>query len=233
MRATLPTHFTVGKEGRHKIHFSFFSDRTSNIFPQYVPGPAGDAESLETVEEFWEILFNKEMIDIIVEETNKKIQEVCTPLIVEDKVESYHHHTDAEEIRAYDGVIYYSGLWKAANVDVHRLWDMKSGIIMYRCAFSKQRFVFLSSCLRFDDKHLRDENDRFSPIRKLWDIFISNCTKYYTPSSKCTVDEQLLSFRGRCIFRMYMKDKPDKYGLEIITLNDAETSYLVHINCFV
>ena len=45
-------------------------------------------------------------------------------------------------------------------------------------------------------------------------------------SDKATVDEQLLSFRGWCIFRMYMKAKPDKYGLKIITLNDVTTSYL-------
>ena len=54
-----------------------------------------------------------------------------------------------------------------------------------------------------------------------------NCSRYYKPSSQCTVDEQLLSFRGRCIFRMYMKAKPDKYGLKIVTLNDAQTFYLV------
>ena len=104
----------------------------------------------------------------------------------------------------------------------------KIGTTLYRCVFTRNRFSFLASCLRFDDKNLRDENDRFSPIRKLWDIFMANCQRYYIPSNKCTVDEQLLSFRGRCIFRMYMKDKPDKYGLKIVTLNDAETSYLVN-----
>ncbi|CAB0033686.1 unnamed protein product, partial [Trichogramma brassicae] len=45
--------------------------------------------------------------------------------------------------------------------------------------------------------------------------------------SQCTVDEQLLNFRGRCLFRVYMKDKPDKYGLKIISLNDSKTAYMI------
>ena len=29
------------------------------------------------------------------------------------------------------------------------------------------------------------------------------------------VDEQLVCFRGRCPFRVYMKSKPDRYGIKI------------------
>lgn len=42
----------------------------------------------------------------------------------------------------------------------------------------------------------------------------------------CTIDEQLLSFRGRCAFRMYLPAKPDKYGLKIVSIHDAETHYM-------
>lgn len=166
---------------------------------------------------------------MIVENTNIKIEKERLLLVAEDRQESYHHHTDANEIKAYIGVLYYAGLWKSSNVNDNRLWDKKNGITFYRCVFSRQRFTFLSTYLRFDDKNTRDENDRFAPIRKLWDIFIQNCKSNYTPSSQCTVDEQLLSFRGCCKFQVHMKDKPDKYGLEIISLNDAETSYMVNI----
>lgn len=145
-----------------------------------------------------------------------------------DRQESYHYHTDELEMKAYIGVLYYTGLWKSSKINDDRLWDKKNGITFYRCVFSKSRFSFLTSCLRFDDTDTRDENHRFSPISQLWEIFINNCRTNYTPSSTCTVVEQLLSFRGRCIFRVYMKDKPDKYGLKIISLNDAETSYMVN-----
>ncbi|XP_032671956.1 piggyBac transposable element-derived protein 4-like [Odontomachus brunneus] len=204
------------------------SDRHSDVHPELTPGPADAALNVETIEQFWDLLFNEEIIETIVEQTNNKIEDVCAHLIAENKVETYHHHTDVKEIRAYIGVLYFAGLWKSSNIDDNRLWDKKNGITLYRCVFPRHRFSFLSSCLRFDDKNSREEGDKFAPVRKIWNIFIGNCQRYYTPSKKCTVDEQLLSFRGRCIFRMYIKSKPNKYGLKVVTLNDAETSYLIH-----
>lgn len=204
------------------------SDRQSDILPEIVPRPAGNALHANTIEEFWSCLFDKKMIDIVVENTNKKIEEECLLLVTENREESYHYHTDEIEMKAYIGVLYYTGLWKSSKVNDNRLWDKKNGITFYRCMFSRSRFTFLTNCLRFDDKDTRDKDDGFAPIRSLWSIFIENCKNNYAPSSRCTVDEQLLSFRGRCAFRVYMKDKPDKYGLKIISLNDAETSYMIY-----
>lgn len=39
------------------------------------------------------------------------------------------------------------------------------------------------------------------------------------------MDETLLSFRGKCPFKMYIPSKSDKYGLKIISLCDARTFY--------
>ena len=74
----------------------------------------------------------------------------------------------------------------------------------------------------------RKENDKLAAIRKIWDKFVANCASLYTPYEYCTVDEQLLGFRGRCPFRVYMVSKPDKYGIKIVMLNDAKTFYLLN-----
>ena len=202
-------------------------DRQSAAQGEVIPGPSDAVAHLNTVEEYWSYLFSDEIIQIIVDCTNDKIESVCSILVAEDKAESYHHLTDVVEIRAYLGVLYYAGLWHSSKVSDNRLWDTKNGINFYRCVFSRHRFTFLSSTIRFDKKSTRNPEDRFSPVRNIWGIFIENCKRAYNPSKKLTVDEQLLSFRGRCIFRMYMKAKPDKYGLKLVTLNDAETAYLV------
>ena len=39
------------------------------------------------------------------------------------------------------------------------------------------------------------------------------------------IDEMLVGFRGRCRFRMYLPNKPRKYGLKIMALTDARTHY--------
>ncbi|XP_070183498.1 piggyBac transposable element-derived protein 4-like [Littorina saxatilis] len=82
--------------------------------------------------------------------------------------------------------------------------------------------------LRFDDKTTRStrrRNDTFAPFREFWDEFIRNLGKYYVPGPLLTIDEQLVPFRGRCSFLQYLPSKPDKYGMKIFWIADAENSY--------
>lgn len=167
------------------------------------------------------------MRNMIVECTNKQIEDVCAEMIAKDvTMQTYHHTTDLVEINAFIALL-YSEMWKSNHVDVKEFWSNTSGFNMYRCVMPKARFMFLAICLRFDERENRSADDRLSPIRELLDMFIGHCEYYYNPSNNVTVDERLLSFRGRCKFRMYIKSKPDKYGMKLITLNDAETFYLV------
>ncbi|CAB3252444.1 unnamed protein product [Arctia plantaginis] len=97
----------------------------------------------------------------------------------------------------------------------------------YISVMSRERFDFLLNCLRFDDKSTRNERkaqDKFAPIRDLWGVFIQICRDSYKAGSYITIDEQLLSFRGRCKFRI----KPNKYGLKILMLCDAKTNYMLN-----
>lgn len=101
---------------------------------------------------------------------------------------------------------------------------------MYKAIMNEKRFQFLISSLRFDDYSTRTERkkaDAFAPIRKIWDNLVENCKQNYKPSSYLTIDEQLLGFRGRCPFRMYMPAKPARYGIKIVMLCDVSTKYMV------
>ena len=93
---------------------------------------------------------------------------------------------------------------------------------------SKNWFVALLRHLRFDDKFTqstRRAQDKFAPIRDIWNIINRNLRKHYMPSSNLTIDEQLVSFRGRVLLSKYMPSKPDKYGMKIWWICDSSTSY--------
>lgn len=58
------------------------------------------------------------------------------------------------------------------------------------------------------------------------------CQKYnesFQPYANLTVDEGICPFRGRVGFRIYMKNKPNKYGIKLYILCDAATGYV--LNC--
>jgi hypothetical protein len=100
-------------------------------------------------------------------------------------------------------------------MDAQVLWDPASGSDVYRSVMPLQRYRFLIQCLRFDDKSMRNK-DLFVHIWGLWSQYVENWTAYYSPSIHCTTDKQLLSFRDRCPFRVYIPNKPDKYVIKIV-----------------
>ncbi|KAK3861560.1 hypothetical protein Pcinc_032472 [Petrolisthes cinctipes] len=109
------------------------------------------------------------------------------------------------------------------------MWSPLDGAPMYRSTMSKERFAFLLRALRFDDRSTRQERvkeDRLAPIRPLWNEVVKKCQECYEPGPHLTVDEQLLAFRGRCAFRMYIPNKPAKYGLKIVMMCDVDSHYM-------
>ena len=61
----------------------------------------------------------------------------------------------------------------------------------------------------------RRASDKLAPIREVGEIFTKSCQKCLVPESPMCVDEQLVGFRERCPFRVYMKSKPDRYSIKI------------------
>ncbi|XP_066596604.1 piggyBac transposable element-derived protein 4-like [Prorops nasuta] len=192
--------------------------------------PALMNESLhcDKIFQFWEVLFTTEMRELIVKYTNIKIESTRRDITTKGGVlQTYHHLTDLTEINGFVGLLYYMGIWKVNHVAVKELWANTEGYTMFRSAMPGRRFIFLSQSLRFDDKSKRSPN-KFACIEDLWNMFIDKCGRNYKPHKLCTVDEQLLSFRGRCSFRVYIKSKPDRYGHKLVTLNDATTFYMIN-----
>ncbi|KAJ8956807.1 hypothetical protein NQ318_014221 [Aromia moschata] len=189
---------------------------------EHTPAPKDAALHVKSALEAWSLLFTDDMLEIIVIHTNKEIDKYVTRTNTTDP--QYTKRTDRTEIRAYIGLSYYAGLFKVNNTRTDDLWSVHAPPL-FRAAMTQRRYKFLAMTIRFDDKSTRQERlptDRFAHVRRVWDMFISNCREYYTPGDVVTLDKQLLSFRGRCGFKMYMPAKPDGYGIKIVSLNDAE-----------
>ncbi|XP_068229423.1 uncharacterized protein, partial [Palaemon carinicauda] len=133
------------------------------------------------------------------------------------------------ELRAFLGILIMTGARKDNHLTAEEMFSKSLGCPFYRSILSERRFAFIQRALRFDSIATREEHvrhDKFAPIRNLWDQVIANCIANYEPSGHLTVDEQLLAFRGRCGFRMYIPNKPAKYGIKLVMACDADTFYM-------
>jgi hypothetical protein len=75
----------------------------------------------------------------------------------------------------------------------------------------------------------RNKHDRIYKVRELYDIFVNACKANYWPQQNVAVDEAIKKFKGRCIFKQYIKNKPVKWGIKVFCLCCSSTSYL--FNC--
>ena len=144
--------------------------------------------------------------------------------------------TDVIELKAFIGLLYLAGAYRANRQSLEELWGTKGdGVERFDLVMSIKRFKFLLRCRRFDDRDTqitRKAEDRLAPIREVFTLFVNNCQKNYSLGEFTTIDEMLVGFRGRCGFLQYIPSKPNKYGIKIYALVDAKMYYLHHLEIY-
>lgn len=209
---------------KHKPEKPRRKTRPHNLLTK-LPGVKAVAKGAATTLDCWQLFFSDEIIDKIVISTNQKIEQMrqgysrsrdCPP-------------TDAEEIRAFLGLLYMAGVKKGQHLNTSELWSTDGTAPEYFAAvMSERRFHVLIRALRFDDKNNRRERakiDNLAPIREIFDNFVNACSSNFSIGEYVTIDEMLDAFRGKCRFRQYIANKPAKYGIKIYSLADARTFY--------
>uniref|UniRef100_A0A1B6JQP1 PiggyBac transposable element-derived protein domain-containing protein n=1 Tax=Homalodisca liturata TaxID=320908 RepID=A0A1B6JQP1_9HEMI len=180
----------------------------------------------------WRLFFTDEVLDSIVTCTNQRIRKVRPGYTRERDAAD----TSRNEIEAFIGLLYMAGILRASHLNLYDLWATDgTGVEFFRNCMNLRRFKFLIRVLRFDDADTRKHRkrlDRLAPIRDLFELLVEKCKTNFSVSEYLTVDEMLESFRGRCKFRQFIKNKPAKYGLKIHALTCARTFYTMNLEVY-
>lgn len=208
--------------------------RSENIIRQ-VPGVSLEARSAQSELDCWSLFCNEDMLSIVLTYTNMQIAERKAAC----EVVANHYfmkEISMSELKAYIGLLYIAGFYRSGRQNTVDLWASDgTGVEIFRLTMARQRFHFIQSCLRFDDKSTREERkqlDNLAPIRQIFEMFVENCKKAYILGEYTTIDEMLLAFRGRCKFRQYIPSKPAKYGIKILALVDAKNFYVFNLEIY-
>lgn len=192
------------------------------------PGPTANARNKTSPLDVFSLFFTDDMKDSIIRHTNSAIRR---------KQVNYANLTSTvseitrEEFDAFLGVLILTASQKDNHMPSNERFNPEFFGDRYLAAMSCARFDFLVEALRFDAYETRNERcrqDRFAPIREVWEMFVACCRDKYKPGSYITIDEQLLAFRGRCKFRMYIPNKPSKYGIKIVMICDTGSKYMIN-----
>ena len=102
---------------------------------------------------------------------------------------------------------------------------------------SRNRFTAILSSLHVNDNSTsiprnQPGHDPMHKLRPFMDHLLQQFPNSFAPSECLTIDEGVCGFRGRVVFRVYIKNKPDKYGIKMFTLCDARTGYVLRIEVY-
>lgn len=97
---------------------------------------------------------------------------------------------------------------------------------------SRDRFFAILANFHINDNatyvpYNTDGHDPMHKLRPYLDHLLTAFPDCLAPSENLTIDEGTCGFRGRVRFRVYNKNKPDKYGMKLYVVCDAATGYVL------
>src|SRR5215469_12888690 len=96
----------------------------------------------------------------------------------------------------------------------------------YSNVMARDRFFHILRFLHFEDNDnppSRDDPDydRLWKIRKIFDTLSNKFCEMYNPTEHLAVDEVIVLYKGRVIFRQYIPKKRKRFGIKIYKLCDS------------
>lgn len=89
--------------------------------------------------------------------------------------------------------------------------------------------MIILRCLHFNKNPSSNEpmpTDRLFKIRPLINYFNSKMNEVYYPDKNLSLDESMVLWRGRLVFRQYIKNKKHKYGVKLYLLTEPDGTIL-------
>ncbi|XP_050717184.1 piggyBac transposable element-derived protein 4-like [Eriocheir sinensis] len=91
----------------------------------------------------------------------------------------------------------------------------------------RDRFLLLIRFLHFHDNNERDENDHLWKVRRVFTMNTKKYRQFFYPFCKVVIDETLVLFKGRLIFKQYIPSKRHRFSIKFFILCDCETGIVL------
>ncbi|XP_045454543.1 piggyBac transposable element-derived protein 4-like [Melitaea cinxia] len=170
--------------------------------------------------DYFDLFLTRDIVEHIVEQTNLfATQNLLDNNDVGPQARAHSWYpVTVDEMLKFLALIGWMGLVKLPAIKdywrVHKLY----GLPLARTVMPRNRFELILKYIHFSDNTEADTEDRLCKIRDVLDKFIENYKKMYTPGEDICVDESLIPWRGRLIFRQYIPNKAAKYGIKVFKL---------------
>lgn len=163
---------------------------------------------------FWEFL---------VEEANSYAVEVFLNSDRSNSRISTWKNTDVVEMKKCIALLFHTGTIRVNRLEDYWKTNELFNFHIFRSTMSRNRFMLLLRVLHFCKNPGQNDNptSRLHKIDKMTNYFNKTMEELYQPSKNLSIDESMVLFRGRLMFRQYIKNKRHKYGIKLYMMTES------------
>ena len=105
--------------------------------------------------------------------------------------------------------------------------EMLGSTIVPKLLTSDRYFEILQN-LHFCDQ-AEESEDRLFKLREIWTICNTQFAKIVVPGPNISIDESLVLFKGRLVFKQFIPSKRSRFGMKIFLIVDESTRFILNM----
>ncbi|KAF0694469.1 piggyBac transposable element-derived protein 4-like, partial [Aphis craccivora] len=174
--------------------------------------------------DFFDLLVTDDFYDFVLEETNNYAAELyLTRSSNKSRISKWIELTK-NELKAFFGLVFHTGTIKMPRMADYWKTDKLFNLNCFREVMSRNRYMLIMRALHFSRNPERgaggSKPSRLYKIDTVVEYFNNRMLEVYQPSKQLSLDESMVLWRGRLVFRQYIKNKRHKYGIKLYMLTE-------------
>ena len=158
----------------------------------------------------FQFFFNKELIELIVNESNKYSRK--------EGFSGRYYNVTSNDIYCFIAIIIYMGIVRLPTLSLYWCTKPMYNIQFVRRIMPRIKFLRIMRILHFCDTDANNNTvtSRSYKIQPIIDILLQRFQRAYRPGQNIAVDESLLLWKGKLLFKQYVPTKRARFGFKIL-----------------
>ena len=191
--------------------------------------------------EFLALFLDGRFYDLLVLETNRYAEQfLASPKALTLGPHSRFRNwvpVTVAEMKEFIAIIIAMGLVQHQDLQDYWSTDVILQTPFFRSVMTRNRFLLILSFFHLNDNTTavpkgQDGYDPVHKVRPVYDMFRSAYPAIYSPGQNLSLDEGMIAWRGNLGFRVYMPNKPNKYGVKTFEVCDSSNGYCCQLELY-
>ncbi|XP_054718570.1 piggyBac transposable element-derived protein 4-like [Uloborus diversus] len=200
---------------------------------------SGAEPGLKREIDYLQVFLSEALTTLLCDETNR-YRNQTTAAISSILSKKRKHAPDwtavtTEEINVFFGLVLLMGHIYKDSISDYWSNDELIDTPIFRKAMTRDRFLEILKYLHFENNESKpgknSSYDRLWKIRKVFELLNNAFKSVYDPTEQLAIDEVIVKFKGKVLFRQYIPNKRKQWGIKMYKISD-KNGYTYDMNVY-